>query len=57
MINSMLESIDKHPDLIAGFDMVQEEDFCPPVQDFVKQIMEAKGKSTNENFPVILHGN
>ncbi|TNV71978.1 hypothetical protein FGO68_gene16774 [Halteria grandinella] len=38
--------------LIVGFDLVNEEDFTPPIQDFVKLIFnEAK----NGDFPLIFH--
>lgn len=29
-------------DLVTGFDMVNEEDYVPPVIDFVREMMEAK---------------
>lgn len=39
--------------LIAGFDMVNEEDVTPPIKDFIKQIVTSQDK---QDFPVILHG-
>jgi hypothetical protein len=43
----------KYSDLIAGFDMVNEEDYCEPILEFIKHIKEAQSK---EHFPVVLHG-
>jgi hypothetical protein len=43
----------KKCNLIAGFDMVNEEDAVPSIKEFVSQILEDQSKC---NFPVILHG-
>lgn len=41
--------------MISAFDMVQEEDYTPPIKDFIKEILEAREKDEH-GFPVILHG-
>ena len=42
-IDAIIEA-DKHTNLISGFDMVNEEDFNPPIDDFLDQIMAVKMK-------------
>ena len=54
MIDYILKFQNDNKDLIAGFDMVQEEDISAPIQDFSKLILDAREKSGSE-FPVILH--
>jgi hypothetical protein len=45
----------KFTNLIAGFDLVNEEDFCAPIKDFLKEFITAENDSEGE-FPIILHG-
>ena len=47
----------KYSDLVVGFDMVNEEDFTPPIDNFLDQIYEsiAKAKSEGKEFPTYLH--
>ena len=40
--------------LIAGFDLVCEEDYNPPIKDFIREMIEAR-ESEGGDFPVILH--
>ena len=47
MIEDILEG-SKYTDLIAGFDMVNEEDFTPPIIEFVEEIL--KGKTLDKKF-------
>ena len=43
--------------MVVGFDMVNEEDFTPEIDEFLPQIYEAraKAKKLNMNFDVYLH--
>ena len=43
--------------MCAGFDMVQEEDFTPSIEEFLPMIYQAKAKAINENkkFDIYLH--
>jgi len=43
--------------MVVGFDMVNEEDFTPPIDEFLPQIFEARAKAAKLGieFPVILH--
>lgn len=57
-IEKMIKGItdgEKITNIIAGFDMVNEEDFCPPIKDFLKEIVVAEHAAEGK-FPVILHG-
>ena len=47
----------KFTDMVVGFDMVNEEDFTPPVEDFLDQIYDARAKAAKLGieFPVYLH--
>lgn len=47
----------KYTDMVVGFDMVNEEDFTPPIADFLDQILEAREKAAKmgKEFPVYLH--
>ncbi len=45
--------IEDYKYLIAGYDMVNEEDTTPPIQEFVEQIMKAQDKE--EEFPCVFH--
>ena len=38
--------------MIVGFDLVNEEDFTPPIQDFVKLLFK---ESKNGDFPLVFH--
>ena len=56
-IKSQIETIiaaDNKTNLIAGFDMVNEEDYNPRINDFLEQIMEAKVK-LGDRFNVYLN--
>lgn len=54
MINAIIEG-QKHSDLIAGFDLVNEEDFSPPIFSFISQILEGKRKDTKNGLPCFFH--
>lgn len=43
--------------MVVAFDMVCEEDFTPPIDEFLPQIMEAREKAARMGieFPVLLH--
>ena len=43
--------------MVIGFDMVNEEDFTPSVEEFMPQIVEAilKAKGMGQEFPLYLH--
>lgn len=42
--------------LVVGYDMVNEEDFTPPILDFVKMIMEFRAdQDDGKEMPVVLH--
>ncbi len=41
MIKTIIEG-GEYSDLIAGFDMVNEEDFTPPILEFVQDILNGK---------------
>jgi hypothetical protein len=44
-VNKMIQSIIEgrtYGDLIAGFDMVNEEDFTPPILEFIYEILEGR---------------
>lgn len=49
-----IQEYQKKTNLIAGFDMVNEEDATPSIKEFIPQILEMQHK---DNFPVVLHGN
>lgn len=56
-IQSQIDAIiaaDSKTNLIAGFDMVNEEDYNPKIDDFLEQIMEAKMK-LGDRFDVYMH--
>ena len=56
-IQSQLDAIiaaDQTTKLIAGFDMVNEEDYNPPIDEFLDQIMECKMK-LGDRFQLFLH--
>ena len=38
MIANIIEG-GKYSNLIAGFDLVNEEDFCPPILEFLTEIL------------------
>ena len=42
MIAHIQEGRKKYPNLIAGFDMVNEEDFTPDIEKFMPQILSAQ---------------
>ena len=55
-IDDMHEALhdEKYKDLIAAYDMVNEEDTTPPISDFVTLIDEAVRKEDG-NFPLMFH--
>jgi adenosine deaminase CECR1 len=57
-IQKMLDKIEERQEdawsMIAGFDMVNEEDYSAPIDDFLEQILTTKQKM-GDNFQVILH--
>ena len=56
-IQSQLDAIieaDQTTKLIAGFDMVNEEDYNPPIDDFLEQIMAVKIR-LGDRFQLYLH--
>ena len=58
MLDHILEgtnSADKRlVELIAGFDMVNEEDYNPPIDEFLEQMMAVKMK-LGDRFQYYLH--
>jgi adenosine deaminase CECR1 len=57
-INKMIKSIIEgrgYSNLIAGFDMVNEEDVTPPILEFVNEIIEGKKKDSGFNMPCYFH--
>lgn len=55
MIQNIIEGRD-HSDLIAGFDLVNEEDFCPPILEFIHEIMEGKERDHKAHrLPCFFH--
>ena len=46
-IDAMAEA-DKTTDLIAGFDMSNEEDYCPPIDDYLELLYTVKIKYGNK---------
>jgi adenosine deaminase CECR1 len=57
-IQLMLDNIEERQQdawsMIAGFDMVNEEDYNAPIDEFLEQILTTKQKM-GDNFQVILH--
>lgn len=53
MIANIIEGR-QYSDLIAGFDMVNEEDFTPPIFDFVNEILDGK-KKDHKKLPCFFH--
>jgi adenosine deaminase CECR1 len=56
-ITKMIDTICEgraYTDLIAGFDMVNEEDVTPPILTFVPEILEGKAKDS-ESLPCFFH--
>ena len=56
-IQSQLDAIieaDSQTNLISGFDMVNEEDYNPAIDDFLDQIMAVKMK-LGDRFQLYLH--
>ena len=44
-----------YSELIAGFDMVNEEDFTAPILEFVPDILEGKQRDKDHQLPCYLH--
>lgn len=53
MLDATLEA-QKYCDFVTGFDMVNEEDAHPPIEEFAKEILEARAKS-EKGLDVFLH--
>jgi len=53
MIQQIIEG-KKHTDLIAGFDMVNEEDMTPSILEFLHEILDGKKRDKN-NLPCFFH--
>ncbi len=49
----MLEG-EEYTDMITGFDLVNEEDFTPPILDFINEIMSGKNKD-KQGMPCFFH--
>jgi hypothetical protein len=54
MISDIIEGR-KYSDLIAGFDMVNEEDFTPPIYSFITEILEGRSRDKNNHLPCYFH--
>jgi len=54
MIANIIEG-GKYSDLIAGFDLVNEEDFCPPILEFLTDILEGKHQEKKQKMPCFFH--
>ncbi len=54
MITQIIEGR-KYSSLIAGFDMVNEEDMTPPILEFLTEILEGKRKDKDQNLPCYFH--
>jgi len=54
MINNIVDGRE-YTDLIAGFDMVNEEDFTPPILEFVSEILEGREKDKVHKLPCFFH--
>lgn len=44
-----------HTDLIAGFDLVNEEDITPPILDFLHEIMSGQKNDSGHGMPCYFH--
>ena len=42
-------------DLVTGFDLVNEEDFTPPILDFINEIMEGRQRDSKQKMPCFFH--
>lgn len=54
MIANIVEG-GKYSELIAGFDLVNEEDFCPPIVEFLTDILEGKSLEKKQKMPCFFH--
>ena len=54
MIYDLIEGR-KFTNLIAGFDMVNEEDVTPPILEFVPEILEGKKFDKKYDMPCYFH--
>ena len=54
MIQYYSECID-FSDIVAGFDMANEEDYSPPVSDFVEDILKGKEFDQCKQMPCYFH--
>jgi len=54
MVEDIIEGR-QHSDLIAGFDLVNEEDYTPPILDFLKEIIEGKHRDKEHGLPLYFH--
>jgi hypothetical protein len=57
-IDEMAECMQKSRkvcDLIAGFDMVNEEDTTPPMKEFLDSLLKAR-ETLNDDCPFYFHG-
>ena len=53
MISNIKEG-KNYSELIAGFDMVNEEDFTPPIFEFLNEILDGRSKDENK-LPCYFH--
>ena len=53
MIVELLEA-DEYSEMVTGFDLVNEEDYTPPILDFIQDIFAGK-KADKKGMPCFLH--
>lgn len=54
MIIEILES-EEHSNMVTGFDLVNEEDFTPPILDFIQEIFAGKKADKKNGMPCFFH--
>lgn len=54
MLKDLIEGR-KYSNLIAGFDMVNEEDFTPPILEFLYDILNGKKLDNGHKLPCFFH--
>jgi hypothetical protein len=52
-IDDMREAFKNESKMVVGFDMVNEEDFCPPLKDFLGMMFDEV--RNNGPLPIIFH--
>lgn len=54
MIKNIIEGR-TYTNLIAGFDLVNEEDFTPPILEFMGDILEGRKQDKRQHLPCFFH--